>query len=144
MAKTTGSLPGHCCSQLASVRLASSLPLWMQLHPSSPCECIYSYLHCTLFCIFTILHLSVSGSPSFHRPIFLQVLLDVLHVCQSCLRAADFTEDTKLEAALQILPLVSLYGKWTTFTSFKYSNHSKHLTLCVTFIYSHRHSYTEY
>lgn len=38
----------------------------------------------------------------------LQVLLDVLHVCQPCLCSADPAEDPQLASAVSILPLVSV------------------------------------
>lgn len=37
----------------------------------------------------------------------LQVFPDVLHVCELGLCSADTAEDSKLEASLQVLPLVS-------------------------------------
>lgn len=37
----------------------------------------------------------------------LQVLPDVLHVCEPGLRPADAAEDSELETSLQVLPLVS-------------------------------------
>lgn len=39
MVKQMENQPGPSCLQQASVRLASSLPLWIQWHPSSPCGC---------------------------------------------------------------------------------------------------------
>lgn len=97
-AKPTGSPPGPFCSRRAFVRLASSLPPWIQSHPSSPCT--YTVTSHTLyacsrwdppFCLTCLFMFLLLSCPSLFR-FFLMCYMFVNLACalQTLLRTPNW------------------------------------------------------